>query len=185
MISLLGHIRAFLLSATPPPEPCLPSFPLSRAPHPLAEGKQPPLPDLSLSSSAPSLPTPRLRKALVTSNEGLADFVSQSPTNPPQIREGLGLHTYNWTARWLLNDACFTKGSEVKTERHGPRRTVRLSAGSMGLTVFEDEPIAFRILPRLLRVHLKKAGVTDLEIVSVTDTYRKPMTEGSGHLLDQ
>ena len=44
MISLLGNIRAFLLSAPPPPEPCLPSFPLPRAPHPLAKAKQPPLP---------------------------------------------------------------------------------------------------------------------------------------------
>lgn len=114
MISLLGHIRAFPLPATPPTEPGF-RVSLTGAPHPLAEAKQTATPQ---AASCPRLrhpfPTPRLRKAFITANEGLADFVSQSAANPLQFRVGLGLHTYNWPARWLLYGASFTRGLEVK-----------------------------------------------------------------------
>lgn len=62
------------------------------------------------------------------------------------------------------------KAYRSKIEEDGPSKTESIRTDSLGLTVSEDQPIAFRILTRLLRVHLKKAGVTDLEIGSMTDT---------------
>lgn len=67
-----------------------------------------------LSSSAPSLPDSASKKGVYNRQWGPSRLVSQSAANPLQFRVGLGLHTYNWPARWLLYGASFTRGLEVK-----------------------------------------------------------------------